>query len=111
MPPATITTCNLSPCIDSGNPASPLDADGSPTDLGCFLFIPARPILSQPQQFSPGAFHFFLTAYTNRNYVIEVSTNLPAWTALTTNFQSNPTIPISDAAREAGGFYRARLAP
>ena len=30
-----------SPCIDAGNPASPLDADGSVADVGAFVFDPA----------------------------------------------------------------------
>ena len=32
-----------SPCIDSGNPASPLDPDGTPADMGAFPFNQAAP--------------------------------------------------------------------
>ena len=101
----------FSPGIDTGDPTSPPDPDGSPVDLGCFTFLPPVPRLSQPQQLPPNAFQFLLTAYTNRNYVIEVSTHLPAWSALATNFQSSPTLSIQDSARDAERFYRARLAP
>jgi hypothetical protein len=38
-----------SPCIDSGNPTSPLDPDGVALTLGVFRFIPPQPVLRTPE--------------------------------------------------------------
>lgn len=104
-----------SPCIDSGNPASPLDPDGTRVDMGYLPFVLPAPMLSSPQQ-SGNGLGFLLSAYTNRSYVVEVSDTLTNWTALQTNFQSTPSTPLLDptATNSARRFYRARslnLAP
>ena len=102
----------FSPSIDSGNPQFPADPDGSPADQGCYTFLPGPSLLTQPQ-WSAGTSHFLLNAYTNRNYVIEFSTNATAWHPLQTSFQTNDPSVISDpaAALPSMKLYRARLAP
>jgi hypothetical protein len=100
----------FSPCIDAGNPASPVDPDGSPADMGCFVFRTPAPTLTNARSAS-GGFEFLLSAYTNRNYVLEVSSNLVSWSGFKTNFQRGDQVPISDAASAARAFYRARVAP
>jgi hypothetical protein len=101
-----------SPCIDAGDPASPRDADGSPNDVGYYTFTPSAPLLSAPLQPSAGPFQFTITAYSNRNYIVDVSTNLPNWSILRTNFQSSESAIVQDtgASSESARFYRAHLA-
>jgi hypothetical protein len=100
-----------SPSIDAGNP-QPLDPDGSPADQGYYTFIPAPSLLTQPQWMA-GASQFMLNAYSNRNYVIEYSTNASTWHPLETSFQTNELSVILDPAAASPGMklYRARLAP
>jgi hypothetical protein len=102
----------FSPSIDAGNPQSPLDPDGSPIDQGCFTFQPGPPLLSQPMLLG-GVHQFTLNAYSNRNYVVESSDVLPAWTFLQTVFQTNDTGLVLDATatNTPHRFYRARLVP
>jgi hypothetical protein len=103
----------FSPAIDTGNPQSPFDPDGSPIDQGCYTFLPTPPMLSQPQKESDGPARFVLQAYTNRNYVIEFSTNATDWWYLHTSFQTNdPALKVDPAAATSPlRLYRARLAP
>ena len=58
-----------------------------------------------------GAAQFVLTAYTNRNYVIEAADTLPNWVSFKTNFQAESVVGITDNGASAQRFYRARLAP
>lgn len=96
-----------SPCIDAGNPESPLDPDGSTIDIGAFTLIPPAPVLAGLR-----ASEFVLNALANRNYVVECSTNLPQWQTLGTYFQTNAANLIRDPSGIAAQkFYRARLAP
>jgi hypothetical protein len=102
-----------SPAIDSGNPFGPLDPDGSPADQGWSTFLPPSPRLSQPRKLADGRFQFTLDAYTNRNWVIEASSNAATWTALQTVPQPVELNPVVDATatNAARRLYRARLAP
>jgi hypothetical protein len=102
----------FSQCIDAGDPLSPLDPDGSPTDIGWAVFIPPAPRLVQPTPMV-NPFNFFLQAYTNRNYVIETSSNLTSWSVWKTQFQPTDQTPVTDPAASPGisRFYRAKLAP
>jgi hypothetical protein len=98
-----------SPCIDSGNVASPLDGDGSRTDMGFVVFAPPPPRLDAAL-INGGGFQFTLNAYSNRNYAVDFSTNVhSAWSVLRTNFQTNVTSVIQDQSTEDRRFYRARL--
>ena len=102
-----------SPAIDAGDPQSPADADASPADLGCFTFLPPPPELRAPAWQSDGAFSCLLTAYTNRNYVIEFAEDTVTWNLLHTMFQRAESTPLIDgeAKNAAHRLYRARLAP
>lgn len=102
-----------SPCIDSGDPATAPDPDGSRADMGVYRFAPPRPVLSAPQGLANGSFGFVLNAYTNRNYVIDFSTNASSWNQLTTVFQTNGASAVADADATLSPhrIYRARLAP
>jgi hypothetical protein len=102
-----------SPCIDAGDPLAPLDADGSPTDVGCSTFLPPPPILSPPQIGPDRSFRFWLSAYPDRQYVIEQSADLDNWTTLTVLIQTNEAAQVTDphATNSPARFYRAHLAP
>jgi hypothetical protein len=102
-----------SPCIDAGDPLAPFDADGSPTDAGCYTFLPPPPILSSPQIGPDRAAQFWLSAYPNRLYVVEQSADLTHWTALTVSPQTNEVVRVTDtrATNSPVRFYRAHLAP
>ena len=96
-----------SPCVDAGNPASPVDPDGSVIDLGAFTLIPPEPSLAIARDGE-----LTLNALPNRNYVIEYSTALPAWNLLGTFYQTNAANALLDSSAPAQHkFYRARLAP
>ncbi len=103
----------FSPSIDSGDPASPLDPDGSPADQGAYRFLPPAPALGSAQQMPDGAFQFQLSGYTNRNYVIESADAATNWVFLKTVMQVNdPNLVIDSLATNASHrIYRARLAP
>jgi hypothetical protein len=102
----------FSPAIDSGNPASPSDPDGSRVDLGCFTFIPPSPVLGGTRLPTAGTAEFSITAYTNRHYVLEFSEALPAWNTLRMFWATNAVEIVRDAGATNGyRFYRARLAP
>jgi hypothetical protein len=101
-----------SSCIDTGNPASPLDADGSRIDIGCFTFEVPSPLLSAPQHQANGTFEFLFSGYTNRNYAVDYSTNGQTWGTLTTISHSEDPETISDSPPDGQmRIYRARLAP
>jgi hypothetical protein len=101
-----------SPSIDAGSPALPADPDGSPADQGCYTFIPGPSLLNQVQ-WQGGTAGFFLNAYTNRNYVLEYSSNATHWNPLQTHLQSSDPMWITDpgATNDLMRLYRARLAP
>jgi hypothetical protein len=102
-----------SPSIDSGNPASPLDPDGSAADQGAFAFLAPAPALGTPRRRAGETVEISLVAYPQRNYVIESSQDLATWGFLKTVFQTVETNLVADpsAAGEPRRFYRARLAP
>jgi hypothetical protein len=103
----------FSPSIDTGNPLSPADPDGSPIDQGWITFLPAPSVLSHSQKMPDGSQGFDLSGYTNRLYVIEYSTNALDWLYLFSSFQTNdPSLMVDPAARNSPmRLYRARLAP
>ncbi len=103
----------FSPSIDAGNPLSPADPDGSPIDQGWITFLPAPSVLSNSQKMPDGSHRFDLSGYTNRQYVIEYSTNALDWLYLFTSFQTNdPSLMVDPTARNSSmRLYRARLAP
>jgi hypothetical protein len=102
----------FSTCIDSGHPTTPADPDGSPADRGCFRFLPPAPTLGTPEPVAD-SIEFTLQAYTNRNYIIEFSSDFANWQELLTSWQSDTSVSISNSppAEAQQGFYRARLAP
>jgi hypothetical protein len=102
-----------SPCIDAGDPVSPLNADGSPIDVGYFTFLPPEPRLTNPQMLADGTCQFLLNAYTNRNYVIDVSEDATTWKFLKNVTQIIESSPVLDttAPDATHRLYRARLWP
>jgi len=100
-----------SPCIDSGDPASSLDPDGSRADMGYFPYEPPPPLFLQPSMVD-GGFQFFLRVTPYRNYVVQLSTNLIAWDDWFTAYCTNEPMAVVD--HDAGyypvRYYRARLA-
>ena len=102
-----------SPCIDTGNPASPLDPDGSRTDRGFYTFFAPAPTLGSIKTVGTGLVQFALSAYTNRNYVIESSTNFAAWQTFRTVFATQAVTTITDTNRATTPtrYFKARLGP
>jgi hypothetical protein len=100
----------FSPAIDAGDPTSPLDPDGSPADQGWLTFVPPAPSFGGANIAGPGAVVFQLNAYTNRNYVIDATTDFTGWTAIATNFQNAPVVSVTNNAIAPHQFLRARLA-
>lgn len=102
-----------SPAIDSAAPGTPPDADGSPADRGAFTFVPDAPVLNPLPGGLGSPFQFHLVAYTNRNYVIERSSDLAGWEHLKSVWQTAETNLVADPfeGTEPHRFYRARLAP
>jgi len=99
-----------SPCIDAGDPAWLADPDGSRIDVGAFTFEVPQPLLSAPRRLG-GGFEFALSAYTNRNYRVEYSTNAQTWATLEAITHSNDPRTISDPAADRSRIYRVRLEP
>jgi len=98
----------LSPCIDTGDPAYPLDGDGSKADLGYLPFVPPAPLLGNAARVA-GGIEFTLDAYPGRNYAIEFSTNVASgWSMLRSQWQTNNTSTVQDAVTDEHRFYRAR---
>ena len=102
-----------SPCIDSGDPSSPLDPDGSRADIGAFTFGPPPAVLRGPQSFGSSGFQFSVNAYTNRNYIIEASDTATNWFFLKSVPQSVEMNTVIDATatNSPHRIYRVRLAP
>ena len=102
-----------SPSIDSGDPLSPLDPDGSRRDQGAFRFVAPAPMLGVPRFLPGGGAEFDLIAYPGRNYVIESSDDVRSWAFLKTSFQSAETnlVAAPSVPAEPHRFYRARVAP
>jgi len=77
------------------------------------LTVLVPPLLSQPQHLPNGNFQARLQGGANHSYVIETSSNLSQWSALTTLFYTNGTMPFVDttASNAATRFYRARSGP
>jgi hypothetical protein len=103
-----------SPCIDTGDPASQADADGSRADMGAFPFVHLLnpPSLSNPHLLPGGEFQFTLNGSTNHVYYIEASSNLVIWTTLGTITNITGEVQWTEANPEAPyRFYRAEAAP
>ena len=101
-----------SPCIDAGDPAAVVDPDGSRSDIGFWTFLPPPPVLGPAEIVSDGSLKFHLSAYPNRHYVVESSTNLRDWITLTNVAQNVDPTQVQDASPATlKRFYRARLAP
>ena len=102
-----------SPCIDTGSLSSSPDMDGSAADVGYFTFEPPAPTLISPKKEPNGAFAFQLSAYTNRSYRVETSSNCVDWTVLTTLLLINEPATVMDLTMpgEVKRFYRVRLGP
>lgn len=99
-----------SPCIDSGDPASPPDTDGSRSDIGCFTYAPPPPFALQPAM-SGGGFGFMLRLTPYRNYILQRSGDLVAWEDWGAMYCTNEPVTVvdQDAANHPALFYRVRL--
>jgi hypothetical protein len=102
-----------SACVDAGDPAAPLDPDGSRNDIGYFTFLPGPPLLQGGQMLPNGIFNFQLHAYPGRNYVVEFTTNLQSWASVRTITQSVDVASVADTSSTNASkrLYRVHLAP
>jgi hypothetical protein len=103
-----------SPCIDTGDPASPADADGSWADMGAFpLAHPVNPpSLSNPLLLPNGKFQFTLSGPSNHVYHIQATSNFVMWTILATVTNQIGQMPWTDPDSPSNQrFYRAELVP
>ena len=58
-----------------------------------------------------GQFRFMITAQSERNYLLESSTDLTAWSPVATISNPTGTMTYFDAVAGIARFYRAKLAP
>jgi hypothetical protein len=103
-----------SPCIDAGNPAAPLDADGTRADMGVFAFerTPNPPQLLSPRIGSSGLFELTLSGDSNRVYSIDASPDFTNWTSVGLLTNTTGTVQWTDTNAISGlRFYRGRLVP
>jgi hypothetical protein len=68
-----------------------------------------RPVLMNPKVRSNGAFEFTVVGATGRNYLVQATTNLVIWTALTNVTSVEVLTPVVDVSATSGQtrFYRA----
>jgi hypothetical protein len=86
----------------------------APYSLTVFSFAPVAPslkALSSPA--GSGQFVFQLAGQTGAPYVVQVSTNLSAWTPVSTNIPATSSLNITNTltAGAAGQFWRAVWLP
>jgi hypothetical protein len=77
-----------------------------------YLFVLFQPLLSSPRLLPTGDFQMNLSGNTNRNYALDIKTNLlQDWSYLKTVSYTNGQMPVVDAAPTNGPprFYRVRL--
>jgi hypothetical protein len=89
------------------------NAFGTPTLFSAELSLTGAPLILSDSMILPtGAFQARLQGNTNRNYVVEISTNLKDWSVLMTLFYTNGLMPFMDTSvtNAANRFYRARVA-
>ena len=129
-PTLTHVPFNHSPAIDAGDNTGlpPTDQRGYPriadgnddgvatVDLGAvedgLVLLTTVPQTSQSILLN--GYEFSLTGETNRNYVIQVSTNLASWTSVSTNLvPASGLITLFDTSTGSSRdrFYRARSLP
>jgi hypothetical protein len=67
--------------------------------------------LQNPVVLGDGSVSMGLSGPTNRNYAVEISSNLTNWTTLTTLFYTNGVMPFTDSSANGttNRFYRTRL--
>jgi hypothetical protein len=91
------------------------NANGQATGFSATLnVIVPQLTLGQPRHVAPGRFEMVVTGLiSQQQYAIDVSTNLVAWSALTTFTATNSTVPLADetAGSASQRFYRARSMP
>src|SRR5262249_10813720 len=61
------------------------------------LTVLTPPVLSNPQVLPDGTFQMFLQGNANRNYFIDISSNLATWGTLMTLNYTNGLMPVVDA--------------
>lgn len=73
----------------------------------------SRPQLSSPIKLADGRYQFTLTGETNRTHVVQRSTNLVNWTAISTNTLTNASVVLVDpqSTNASPGYYRAICCP
>jgi hypothetical protein len=77
------------------------------------LYPPLTPVITVQPRTESGLFNLKMTGLSNRNHIIQASSDLVTWVSLATNTVTNgeldftDTNPISSSAR----FYRALVAP
>ena len=88
-------------------------AVGSATSQVATLTLLIQPVLSEPEYLPNGMMRFKLLGNSNQTYLIEASTNLVDWPALTNLLATNALTPFTDgtSAGLTNRFYRARIVP
>ena len=110
---ATLSLTNIQ-LINEGNySVTVANAAGATTSSNAFLAVLIRPVLSDLQRGADGIVTMNLSGNTNRSYFLDITTNPPNWSALTTIAYTNGLMPLTDATATNVPlrFYRARLAP
>jgi len=105
-----------SPLIDAGNDVAlgwiERPVFGAEVDIGALEFGPDGVPVFTFQRTSPAEYELALRGFSGQSYVVEASTNLVNWTAITTNVATMGRFILQDAASTnyTHRFYRAKVA-
>ena len=105
-----------SPLIDAGNDVAlgwiERPVLGAEVDIGALEFGPDGVPVFRFQRTSGSEYELALHGFPGESYIVETSTNLVNWTAITTNVATMGTAILQDAASNdhSHRFYRAKVA-
>lgn len=110
---ASLTLSNILPAQAGGYSVIVTNIVGGATSQVATLTVLMRPVLSEPEYLPGGTMRFKLLGNSNQTYLIEASTNLVDWPALTNLLATNALTPFIDGTSPGmtNRFYRARLVP
>jgi hypothetical protein len=114
--PGDFALLATSALIDAGDNAAlgwiERDVFGAGVDIGALEFGPEGVPVFTFSWTSEAGYEFQLRGFPDQSYIIEATTNLVDWTAITTNVAAMGTLILQDAAgtNHSHRFYRAKVA-
>lgn len=92
--------------------ASGSDGLTATNSVSVTVVTPIPVVAGTPSQAAPGSFQFSYSATVGLTYIVQVSTNLSAWTSLATNKATvNPETFTDANASGQAAYYRVELMP